>query len=451
VDAYSFLFPLVLAQETGKTQLSTAPNEITNVPVFPPPQMHEVVRPNEDTLYSIAWLNLTDGPLLLSVPDTGGRYYVLQMMSLWTSTFADPGKRTTGTTEQQFAIVGPKFNGTLPGKFAPASRHFVSPTEAVWMIGRTQTNGTADYPAVHAIQKGYRLAPLKLAGAMSDSDSSASSLADANAEAKAAAGEAAAGTSSTPPDVVFAMDAEHFFTYACEIMLHNPPTAADSPFIRDVFVPLGLPAGDQPLDWSALPASVQQTLNLSVAVAQAGIQANATHTPGEKNINGWEYAPPTVGQFGMDYALRSSTALRGLGANPLDDALYVSTDVLPAGSQWTITFQKGSLPPVQAFWSFSAYDTDGFFVPNKLRRYALHDWDPLQFDSATGSLVLYFGDAEPSGGAPLSNWLPAPEGKPFSLQMRMYWPEEAAINRTWVVPPLAKAKAGERGRRRGTG
>lgn len=453
VDAYSFLYPLVLAQETGKAQLTTAPNEIQNVPIFPPPQAHKVVRPNEDTLYSIAWLNLTDGPLLLSVPDTGGRYYLLQMMSLWTSTFADPGKRTTGTTAQQFAIVGPRWNGTLPPAFAPASRHFVSPTEAVWMIGRTQTNGTSDYPAVHAVQKGYRLEPLADAMRGPAATSAARTAAEAGAEAEAGAvtetRAAETDTSFTPPDVVAAMDAEQFFTYACQIMLQNPPTAADAPFIRDVFVPLGLPAGDKPLDWTSLPASVQQALNNSVAVAQAGIRANASHTPGATKINGWDYPPPTLGQYGTDYSLRSSTALRGLGANPLDDALYLDTDVLPAGSQWTITFRKGSLPPVQAFWSFSAYDIDGFFVPNTLQRYALHDWDPLQYDPSDGSLVLYFGDTQPpalasasasaSGGVPLSNWLPAPKGKPFSLTLRMYWPEAAAINHTWTPPALVSA------------
>jgi hypothetical protein len=127
------------------------------------------------------------------------------------------------------------------------------------------------------------------------------------------------------------------------------------------------------------------------------------------------------------------------------DAVYLNSKILPAGSQWKITFAKGSLPPVRAFWSFSAYDTEGYFVHNRLGRYALHDWDPLQL-GADGSLTLYFGDKDPAAaaaaaggggaGVPESNWLPAPAGSAFDLTVRMYWPEAAAINRTWTLPPL---------------
>ena len=232
VDAYSFLFPLLLAEQTRKDGQG-AENTITNIPIFVPASVHETVRPNEDTLYSIAWLNLTAGPLVLSVPDTGGRYYVLQMMSLWTSTFADPGKRTTGTAAQQFAIVGPRWKGTLPTEFAPANRHFVSPTESVWMIGRTQTNGAADYPAVHAIQKGYDLKPL--ADFISNA-SQENSLTSYEANNMQPLTTEAANTLirpeqikignrvSTPQAIVEAMSAEEFFTNAAEIMIGNPPT-----------------------------------------------------------------------------------------------------------------------------------------------------------------------------------------------------------------------------------
>jgi hypothetical protein len=113
-----------------------------------------------DTLYSFAWLDLSKEPIVLSVPDTQGRYYMMPLLDAWTNVFASPGKRTTGTKAGNFAITGPGWVGKLPG----GVRQIKAPTNTVWITGRTQTNGPRDYAAVHALQKQYKLTPLSAFG-----------------------------------------------------------------------------------------------------------------------------------------------------------------------------------------------------------------------------------------------------------------------------------------------
>src|SRR5689334_13109309 len=142
--------------EPGK-EFGRAPmNMFANVPEYPPANFRAVVRPNFDTLYSAAWLDLTKEPMILSVPDTGGRYYLMPMLDMWTDVFASPGWRTTGTTEAHFAVVPPGWRGELPA----GVQRIDGPTPYVWIIGRTRTDGPADYDAVHKIQAGYQLTPL---------------------------------------------------------------------------------------------------------------------------------------------------------------------------------------------------------------------------------------------------------------------------------------------------
>src|SRR5215510_3080287 len=159
-QAYLFGYPLVLMELTRRSMTMEGSanfvNHFGHMPFFPDEHFRQVIRPNADTLYSTSWLDLSKEPVLLHVPDTHGRYYVMQIMDAWSETIATPGKHTTGTAEGWFAIVGPGWKGTLPA----GMRAIVSPTNTVWLVGRTQTNGAADYDYVHAIQGGYQLALL---------------------------------------------------------------------------------------------------------------------------------------------------------------------------------------------------------------------------------------------------------------------------------------------------
>jgi len=164
VQAYIYAYPMIMMEITRRVSTNVeapigplAPmNQFAHLRVFPDHTFKEVVRPNADTLYSIVWFNVSKEPQVLSVSDTGGRYYMLPMLDMWTDVIAAPGSRTSGTKAAIFAIVGPKWQGGLPDGVEPVR----SPTNVGWIIGRTQTNGAADYENVHRIQDGYKLTPL---------------------------------------------------------------------------------------------------------------------------------------------------------------------------------------------------------------------------------------------------------------------------------------------------
>ena len=164
-QAVVYGLPLVMMDLTKQSFLnSPAPrgapvNQFLHVRAFPPASFKQVVRVNVDTLYSSAFLDLSEEPLVLSVPDTHGRYYLLPLFDAWTNVFATPGTRTTGNSVNRFLIAGPNWSGTAPAGM-PVLR---SPTNMAWLLGRTQTNGPEDYPAVHAVQDGYKLVPLSKA------------------------------------------------------------------------------------------------------------------------------------------------------------------------------------------------------------------------------------------------------------------------------------------------
>ena len=507
VEAYAFLFPLVLVDTTRQHDpLVHKPNHLFSSPIFVPPLIHEVVRPNVDTLYTLAWLNLTAEPVVLSVPDTAGAYYVLQLLDLWSSTFAAPGKRTTGTTAQSFVICGPRAKLCLPtppqqeeheenpqqqqqqqqeqqqqeqqqqhqqlGAAAGSAgltdglTVLCSPTEDVWMIGRTQCNGTADYAAVHAIQKGYKLLPLSQwheqqqqqqqqeeeeEGEEEQEEQQHGAGANTGAEQAAAPAappcSRAAAPLGTAPDIVAAMDAEAFFTAGAALLARNPPTADDAPFLRRVYGPLGLPTDGSPLAWAALPQAARAALNASLPLAQAAIAANASAI-GNTTVNGWKLSSPDIGAYGTDYALRAAVGVWGLGANLPADAVYIKGSApFESGDAFSLTFAapapaggaNNTAPPVRAFWSVTAYDSASYLAHNALGRYALHDWDPLVY-APDGSLTLYLGAKRPPAPAcPEANWLPTPaDGGNWTLLVRLYWPEDAAIAGSWRMPPLVR-------------
>ncbi len=175
VDAYLYFYSLVTMDVTRKQLTNQEPspggiggpmNRFANVGAFPTADMRVVVRPNFDTLYSSGWLDLTKEPMVVSVPDTGGRYYLLPMLDMWTDVFASPGWRTTGTQAGNFLVTPPGWRPDLRERFADEfklpddTQRIDAPTPYVWIIGRTKTDGPADYDAVHKIQEGYKITPL---------------------------------------------------------------------------------------------------------------------------------------------------------------------------------------------------------------------------------------------------------------------------------------------------
>jgi len=336
-------------------------------------------------------------------------------MDAWTETFADPGKRTTGTAESWFALVGPNWTGILPKDV----KRYDSPTNIVWLLGRTQTNGSSDYNNVHAFQKGMLMMPLS--AYPNGNQTLGSALAFGNA------------TGGTPPDQVKAMDSTAFFTAFAKAMKANPPHPADAPTVRKLAL-LGIVPG-QDFDVSKLTPEQRQAINDGAQAASAHVERMISAAAATKP--GWAGFNKTIGRYGTNYMARAAIARFGLGANPPEDAIYLNCSAdgvgqpLNGSSRYRVHFDKGSLPPVRAFWSLTAYDQEGYFIKNPFNRYVIGDRDPLKINP-DGSLNIYI-QAQTPGPDRESNWLPSGEG-PFNLTARLYWPEDAILSGAWHPP-----------------
>lgn len=426
VEAYLYLYPLVLMELTRRQMTNVASGQVpgqapmgrfAHVREFPPADFRSVVRPNFDTLYSSAWLDLSGGPVVVAAPDTGGRYYLLPMYDMWSEVFAVPGWRTTGTGEQRHLLVPRSWSGRVPDDMSAV----VAPTPTVWLIGRTQTNGPADYPAVHRVQDGFTADPLTR-----------------RPSTPAAAEPDPSVDMVTPPlDQVEAMPAMEFFARAAELMKVHPPHPTDFSVLARI-ARIGLRPGAG-FDAGRLDARTRAALD-DVPKSAQDLMTRAVPTMG-RHANGWAINADAMGVYGNLYLQRAVVARVGLGANPPEDALYplLLTDadgVPPSGEgDYVCHFDAGALPPADAFWSITMYDEHGFQAANPLNRFAIGDRDPLTYNG-DGSLDIYLGRRPPANG-PESNWLPAPAG-PLGVTMRLYAPRPEALDGRWNPPPVRR-------------
>ena len=429
VDAYFYFYSLVTMDVTRKQftnieagrEFGKGPmNMFVSIPEYPPADFKGVVRPNFDTLYSIAWLDLTKEPLVISAPDTGGLYYLLPMLDMWSDVFASPGWRTTGTQPGNYLVTPPGWTGTVPDGFSRIS----APTPYVWIIGRTKTDGPQDYDAVHKIQAGYKVTPLSGWG---KPPVPVTVKVDPTVDMK------------TPPKVqVDTMPAAKYFAYAAELLKLHPPHITDEPLIAQM-KRIGIEPGKS-FDFNALDPAVKSALEGVPGEAQELMKwKTATLARVE---NGWSMNTDTMGVYGNYYLKRALVAQLGLGANLPEDAIYPmnlgdeSGKPLDGANRYTIHFEKGATPPVNAFWSITLYDSEGFQVGNALNRFAVSSWMPFKHN-ADGSLDLYFQHESP-GKDKEANWLPAPSG-PFNLTMRLYAPKSDALTGKWNPPAVKRA------------
>jgi len=422
VQTYILGYPLVLTEVTRQVFLKRFPvNTFSHAAAFPPPSARTVIRPNCDTLYSSAWLDLSQEPIILSGPDTGGRYYLVQIMDAWTETLAVPGKRTTGTKPGQFAIVGPNWKGTLP----PNLPVIKSSTNTVWIIARTQTNTATDYAYVHTVQKGFKLTLLKALGRE-----------EPPAPSPGVLPPIPLSSNLTPPAQVAQMSAETFYKTLTALLRDNAPHPEDVPFLVEL-KKIGLVPG-KPFDFEAFDPETRPALERAVQDARKRMVEQARIIGRERK--GWG-TNLDIGRYGTDYLTRAVTALKGLGALPPEEAIYFGTGMdregkpLDGSKRYVLHLEKSEIPPVNAFWSVTLYDREGYFVPNPLNRFAIGDRDPLRFNPE-GSLDLYIQHQRP-GEDLVANWLPAPAGV-FNLSLRLYWPKPEVINRKWTPPEIQR-------------
>ena len=414
VEAYIYLYPLVMMDVTRKVTTNYPPdskpgmgpmNAFHHMRAFPPANFREVVRPNFDTLYSDAWLDLTKEPLIVSALDTGGRYYQLPMLDMWTDVFAVPGKRTSGTTAASWAVVGPGWSGSLPR----GVKRIGAPTPYVWIIGRTQTNGPKDYAAVHKVQDGFTVTPLSQWGMP---PKPVVARIDPTVDMK------------TPPmEQVHTMPAAKYFAYGAELMKRHPPHLTDWSTLARMRR-IGLELGKS-FDLAKADPAIRSALERAVPDALKIMQQKVP-TLGPV-VNGWQMSRITMGVYGNYYLKRAIIAMIGLGANQPDDAVYpmcvadAEGKPLKADNNYVLHFAKEELPPVDAFWSLTMYDAQGYQIANPLDRFAIGDRDPLKFN-ADGSLDIYIQHESP-GKKKESNWLPAPKSGAMSPTMRLYAPK----------------------------
>lgn len=413
-EAYLFGYPLVIMDVTRLHAAATIgpENQLRRVRQFPDADFKGVVRPNVDTLYTAAFIDMDQGPWIFEMAPNSERYELMPFMDAWTNVFATPGTRTTGTGGGRFLLAGPRWQGAVPEGLTLLR----SPTRLVWLIGRTQTNGEADYAQVHRLQDGLTLRPLQGSVPAGDWKPNAT-------------------PPPPPPQQLRDMPTQAFFQRLAQLMADNPPAAADAPMVAQL-AGLGVQPG-QPLAWSPLDRA---TAALGRWLADRAV-ARELKKP-RQLLRGWATPPANIGQFGTDYPVRAAVAMVGLGANLPADSLYPNAQVdadgqpLHGSHRYRIHFGAGQLPPVKAFWSVTAYGADDFLIANPLKRYALGDRDPL-VRNADGSLTLWV-QAEPPPEPQRANWLPVRPGEPFLLNARLYWPTEAALQGRWGMPAVER-------------
>ena len=413
VEAYIYGYPLVTVEMTRRVTTNVAKPEGLRAPMgqfanarqYPTAAFRDVTAPNADTLYSSAWLDLAKEPYILSLPDEKGRYYLMPMLSGWTDVFQVPGTRSTGTKAQKYLISGPGWQGTVP----QGVTEYKSPTNLVWVLGRTYCTGTpADYKAVHKIQDQYKLVPLSAYG---KPYSPPPGKVDPNIDMKTAVREQ-----------VNNLSAGDYFKLLAELMKANPPAQEDAPMVAKL-AKIGLVPG-QDFDISKLDPAVAKGLQGVPKVAFEKIMASSKTFA--TVVNGWGIFLKT-GLYGTNDLDRALVTAIGLGANRPQDAIYPTSEAdvdskpYDGAHKYVMHFDKGQMPPAKGFWSLTMYDAQYFFVENPLNRYTLSSRNKFKTNK-DGSVDLYLQNESP-GKDKEANWLPAPKDR-FILMLRLYWPVE---------------------------
>jgi hypothetical protein len=426
VDAYIWAYPLAITAATAELATNTdkpipnghSPfNTFGHVGKLITAADKDVVSSNADTIYSSAFIDLKQGAALVSVPDTGGRYYSLMLEDAYTNVFGYIGLRATGNAAGTYLIAGPGWTGETPA----GAKRIDAPTPLVWIIGRTLIDGEKDMPNVAAIQKQYQVT---MVPPVLDS-----------VPAKERWG-IALQPKMPPVQQVDSLDWKTYFRWAGQMMKDNPPPPADSAFWKQ-FEAIGLTV-ENGFDVDHLSPATQKGLERGYEAGRQVVKMEAQKTGGVVS-NGWAYNL-NAGKWGQDFNLRAAIAFRSLGQNTPEEAIYMNTrqdadkQPLNGARKYTITFKKGELPPVDGFWSITMYNSSDFFVENPLNRSAIGNRTEGLKTAPDGSLTIYVQKDAPEADK-MGNWLPAPDGT-FRLSMRLYVPKAEILEGKWAPPAV---------------
>ncbi|HUJ07716.1 MAG TPA: DUF1254 domain-containing protein [Streptosporangiaceae bacterium] len=373
--------------------------------------------PNNDTLYSIAWLDLRDEPVILSHPDMADRYFTFELMGFSSDNFDYVGQRATGHKAGHFAIVGPGWTGKLPAGVKKAKR---APTPWVLVLGRTLADGQADVKSVRALQAQYKLTPLSKWG-------------KPRAKVPQRRDVYAPGDPTTDPLSPWK---------SLNAMLAENPPPPHHAVLLDQFARIGIGPG---LDVDAQPDVVKRGLLRAAVIGLPLLRQQLLSGSWATNVNGWRYPPPEEGRFGDDFLRRAADqSLAGITANDPAEAVYLPNfedakgiRLAPHG-RYELRFPPGSLPPADAFWSLTAYtEHDLNLIPNEARRFSVGDRTPGLRREPDGGLVIHLQPRSP-GPAREANWLPTSAEHPWFVILRLYRPRPEVIAARWKCPGLRK-------------
>eukprot|EP00808_Paulinella_micropora_P006865 g61422.t1 len=461
IEAYDYGYPLVVEATTALTMLlkeNVTFNRFLHARYFQKPDFKEVLRPNLDTLYSSVFLDLSKGPLELSVPATKpDQYYLLDIMDAWSNMIATPGERTAGHEAQKYLIVGPREKTPVKGsgRYTSVIR---MPSTLGWIIGRTLVTNN-DLQAAWAVQDQYEIAQTQGVHAAMDLHIESGLLpASSDHSLRVFQGHENAlammawlkpqrqSEPLSPVEIVAKLSGTKFFSVLGLLMCQNPPLLPQDQDALARFQTIGF----RPCrPYHAHSWNVNQAVDLAAKSAPERYVVIAAHFGVVRN--GWRIITSGVGSFGADYARRACVSYYAIGMNLPEDAVYPSArrDVngrpFAGGNNYTLTFAGDALPPVNAFWSITMYDTDGWLIENPsapIQRYSLSSVNSLALYKETdGSTVLrvYFQPDAPGDAALADNWIPTMRGVDFELTLRLYWPAESALDGAYAphVTPTA--------------
>ena len=297
-EAYLYGYPLVM-METTRVQSAKyigPENQLRLVRQFPNTQFKDVVRPNVDTLYTTAFISMKEGPWVFEMPANDKRYELMPFMDAWTNVFASPGSRTSGNQGATYLLAGPQWQGTVPKDMTLLK----SPTDMVWLIGRTQTNGTADFATVHELQNRLRLTKW-------DANSNAVTVGTDSKKLALPPWQASTEPALPPVAQMKAMSTLDFFNQLMQLMVSNPPDPEDAPLLARL-AQLDIRPGQA--------VALQWHQHLSFALGRWIAQQRVMKALNNKPVDGsWSVPPLNLGRYGTDYNTRAAVAMVGLRAD----------------------------------------------------------------------------------------------------------------------------------------
>jgi hypothetical protein len=425
VEAYVYAYPLVLMELARRTDtnagdgapataVGAAMNQFGHHRALPDPLTVALGhRPNADVLTSSLWFDVGSEPLIVTVPDSEGRWYTLPMFDLWSDVFAAPGPRTSGGGAQRYALTAPGWTGMLPDGVA----RIAAPTPTGRIVARVRADGAADLAAVHRFQDGLRAVPLGQFGK----------------EWTPPRGTFDPAAPKQPPsDQILRLSTEEFFGIFTRVTAENPPHAHDWPILQRM-ARIGLAPG-RPFEPSKLAPDIRGALQ-SIPTLGGQSLFESFKRSGAR-VNGWRALGSPMGAYGTDYRRRQVVAFSNFGADLVEDVLYFTTIAagdgkpLESASRYTVHFAPA--PPAHAFWSVTVYDDRHLLAATKRKRFTIGDRDPL-VKNPDGSIDLVLQRAHP-GPDKDANWLPLPLEGRFTLMLRLYWPKVATLDGSWQPP-----------------